>query len=248
MALFIISCEGILNLDLIGDGKIESHIRSTSYFHSIELTDNFILEIVKGESREITIEGESNLLPYVLTEVERSKLIIRRKDNFNLISRKPIKIQVTTPSVFTLNNIGKGTIKLDTLDISKLTVNNINGSIIVAKDLNIEELVITSEGGATSEIHGTFSSVSLRQIGSGNCFVFGESETINLIQEGSGIIDALNLSVKNADLFLFGSGVIYCHITDTINVTAKGVGRIYFKGDPVINNNSDQNNLFRFND
>lgn len=63
----------------------------------------------------------------------------------------------------------------------------------------------------------------------------GESDSFKGVITGSGSIYAFGLSVKNADLYITGSGNQEISVNSRLDGKITGSGNIYYKGDPVVN-------------
>src|SRR5690554_7772674 len=102
------SCEGILNIEVVGDGKsVEPQERVHPSFTSIEFYDDFTLQVRQGENQQVQVQADANLLSYIHTEVVRGTLLIRRLPNYTLIPREPVVITVTTSRLDLLEVFGR---------------------------------------------------------------------------------------------------------------------------------------------
>jgi hypothetical protein len=235
VALFgLSSCEGILNIDLVGDGNRVEVNRITSPYNEIELLDDFIVEISNSSLRSITVIADANLIPYIYTTVEKGRLTISRKDNVNLIPRKPIVVQLNVSNLLQIENFGSGNIVIDSLSYDMLTITSLGINKLSANYLNVEELSVSAQGGANIKINGDFQTLLYRQVGSGESLVSGTTTNLSLIQEGSGVVDAYNLRSDSTRVYLFGSGLVYCRAKNNLFANIKGNGRVFYKGFPFI--------------
>jgi len=62
-----------------GNGKMKTEVRNTSDYKSVSTAGNFDVKLVEGKEGKITLNGEENLMKYVITEVKKGKLIIKVK-------------------------------------------------------------------------------------------------------------------------------------------------------------------------
>jgi hypothetical protein len=241
------ACEDILKLNVIGDGNIIiDTLRLRSHFISeVELTDNFILEIYKSEIPALHVEADSNLMIYIKTDYARNKQTISRQSDYNLKPSRNIIVRlfINNLSLITVNNRGK--VICDTLSTepaiepSKLSINIYGKSTFKSNYIKVDNFNCTTEGGSTININGEFNLINYSQTGSGETFLQGSSELINLQLEGSGKIEALNLASKIAKITLKNSGLIYCSVSDSLSVYLKGTGRVYYKGKPYTRENAN---------
>ncbi|ASB50195.1 head GIN domain-containing protein [Alkalitalea saponilacus] len=231
-ALLFISCEGIINLDLFGDGILTENVREIGTFREVEVLNDFVVTIIQGEQWGVTVTGDANLIPYVVTEIENSRLIIRRRNNFNLHPVNAINILVSTPVLSSIDNNGNGKVILSEFNLPRLRINNTGGSFIETDSIAVDDFNYISESGARAMLKGEFGNFIVRQIGSGETLLKGKVDTLRLVQEGSGIIDGIHLEANSTRVYLYGSGLIYCHADELLNVVINGSGRVFYTGDP----------------
>lgn len=67
-----------------GNGNISKITRTTSDYNAVHCAGSFDYILVAGTESEITIEGESNLIEYIVTEVKSGQLIIKTEKGKNL--------------------------------------------------------------------------------------------------------------------------------------------------------------------
>jgi len=80
-----------------GNGKMTTITRTTSDYDIIAVAGSFDVELVSGKEGKITLEGESNLLEYIQTEVHDGKLKIKSKKGYSLRVSKGKKLVITVP-------------------------------------------------------------------------------------------------------------------------------------------------------
>lgn len=235
--LFLSGCEGILNLDLLGNGDIQEQnrtnlLRFNGTVKEVQLSDDFTLEIYPSDVQKLFVEADANLQPFVITELERGRLTIRRKGNFNLISQKPVKIRFYTPELLVLDVLSPGRVRLNAIEQGYMQVYVTSLANVSFNDVLIDHLNLRNEGSGRLKVQGTFERCSIYQVGSGEILLHGSAQNCNVVQEGSGIIDGLNFKAMSAEISLFGSGLIYCNVHDNLVVKIAGVGRVFYTGSP----------------
>jgi len=239
----VASCEDILKLDVTGDGNVVKDTlrwRSAFTINEIDLHDNFQLEIYRSEIPALHIETDSNLMIYVKTDFVRNKLTIRRQSDHNLKPSRNIVVRLYINDLSQINVWNRGKILCDTLiAASRLSINIYGKSSFKSNHIYSDNLLFRTEGGANIDIKGEFTSLNYSQIGSGETHLQGETEFLHLTQEGSGKIEALDLTSKYADVVLRHSGLIYCNVSNYLTVDIIGTGRVYYKGDPEVSVEGD---------
>ena len=83
-----------------GYAILDSLHQEVSKFDTIEVLGPFEITLKKGNRHNITIVGESNLIPHVEFDVNKNKLVLRTSNNKQLHSKtgNPIQIAVTKKS------------------------------------------------------------------------------------------------------------------------------------------------------
>jgi len=229
------SCEDILKLEVTGDGNIitdSSRWRNTFNIKEIELSENFQLEIYKSEKIGFHIETDSNLIAYIKTDFIRNKLTIRRQSDHNLKPSKHIILRLFTNNLSQIEVWNRGIVFCDTLESNNLTINIYGKSSFKGTYIISENLFLKTEDGANVEIKGEYTFLDYNQKGSGESFLQGNVDILKMTQEGSGKIEALDLTATGANVTLRHSGLIYCNVSNYLSVDLKGNGRVYYKGNP----------------
>jgi len=227
----IVSCEGIINLEVIGDGNFVSQNRvNLDYFTELEFYEAFDLDICYSDEQYVAVKGDSNLLKYVTTEVVDGRLTVESLSNYDIFPRQPIRIVVGTNDINTIDIYGSGDVYIDSLYLNKLVLNVFSRAKVKITNLEVDQLLLFSNGGGNIFFDGNAEKLNLSQFGSGNASIQGYANYAQIIQEGSGIIDAKLFSTNNIDVLLFGSGLIYFSSDNDSFVSIEGIGRVYYSG------------------
>lgn len=238
LLLFIIlfsstSCDNLLNVDVVGDGNLKSEIRNRPVFSSVSLDSDFEVVLMNGAKQEIKVETDSNLLSYILTDVNDGQLDISGKPNFIITPRQPVRIYLSVSSSFVAAEvINGGTIIADSLIVADFDANVFGVSSFSGENIDCKRFSVFSEGSTSINLHGEFDVLSIRQKGSGNMMLQGYGTFGNILLEGSGKIDARSMTLGDADISLYGSGLVLCDVLGRLNAKIDGNGRIYYYGEP----------------
>lgn len=231
LLVMLASCEGILNIEVVGDGKsVEPQERVHPSFTSIEFYDDFTLQVRQGENQQVQVQADANLLSYIHTEVVRGTLLIRRLPNYTLIPREPVVITVTTSRLDLLEVFGDGRVYIDSLKTDLSDLKFYARSSVKASGLEVDHLKVWSNGGGVIDLEGNFGEFQLRQVGSGSIIVRGHADKARLIQEGSGKIEAGDLAADYLNVGLNGSGLVYCRSLSYLGIEIEGSGRVFYRG------------------
>jgi len=202
-----------------GNGKIVTVERSTSDYDEVAVSGWFDVLLVNGNEGKISIEGEENLLEYLITEVKDDKLVIKPKKGYYLSpsSWKSGGITVTVP----VENIR---------DVSLSGSGDIMGKTKLKAD--IFKTSMSGSGDITLDIEANDLEVSMS--GSGDINLKGKAEDLEVSISGSGDVKAYELDAENVDATVSGSADIKVTVSGTLKARVSGSGDIYYKGDPKV--------------
>ncbi|QDO94800.1 DUF2807 domain-containing protein [Formosa sediminum] len=198
-----------------GNGDFITDHRTTSGYDIVSCAGSMNYILVKGTEGKITVEGESNLVPYILTEVQGNTLIVKTEDGVNLNPSNNRDIIITIPfeDLTKVSLTGSGDI--------------INEDVINAENLNVS---LTGSGDIILDIETV--SVESSVTGSGDLTLKGQTENLNINVTGSGDFHGFGLISKNTDASVTGSGDAEVVSIEVFKGRVSGSGDIEYKGNP----------------
>jgi hypothetical protein len=221
LSLLIISCEKGQLLDFAKrTGKTVTVFRPVEdVFTKIYLNDDVNLVITQGAVYEIKLEGGENLLSGVETNIIDSTLTIRNKNTFNWLRSYDYKITayVTLPDLLDLRYEATSTVSnTDTLRGDSLFVVSTGGSgyINMLVDFNSTHFSINN--------------------GSVDMNISGKSGVNYIFSNGYGPFHCSDLKTTFTYISNFSSNDCYINVDYLLEYKIKGLGNIYYKGDPVL--------------
>ena len=215
IALLFVSMTINAQKKIKGNGKMTTITRSTSDYNGIACSGSYDYILVSGTEGTIKIEGEENLLEYIITEVKDGNLVIKTKDRTNLISSKNKIIKITIPFE-DINNVslaGSG----DLWSEDKITATNMNVALAGSGDLKL-----------TIEASSTKASLA----GSGDIVLKGSTNDLDANVSGSGNFHGFDLLANNTDVSVAGSGDADVVCNENLKARVSGSGDIKYKGNP----------------
>ncbi|GAA4278918.1 head GIN domain-containing protein [Aquimarina mytili] len=198
-----------------GNGEMATKNRNISDYDVIKLKGSLDVSLVSGTEGEIKIEGESNLIEYVLTEVEDGVLKIYVKKGYYLKVSKGKKLLVTVPFK----------------DISKVTLSG-SGDIYSSDTIKATNFKTGISGSGDIKLNVEAQSTEGYVTGSGDLSLSGASESFDCKVTGSGDLEAYQLKAKEVVASVTGSGDIHVTATSSIKARITGSGDILYKGNP----------------
>jgi len=199
-----------------GDGNFVTKERSVGDYNQVAVAGSFDVALIEGQIGEITLEGESNLLEYVVTEVKNGKLLIKVKNGVNLKPsgwRNGIQINVPVEFLEGVSLSGSGEILGKTVIKSNNFSANISGS---------GEVSLTVEA----------QSVEAFLSGSGDITLAGRTADLEVSVSGSGDIQAYDLEADRVTAAVSGSADVNITANESLDARVSGSGGIRYRGNP----------------
>ncbi len=198
-----------------GNGKVTTITRTTTDYDGISCAGSFDYILVAGIEGKITIEGEENLLKYIVTEVKDNKLIVKTEKHINLRPslNKTIKITIPFKDIDNVSLAGSG----DLTNTGPITATDLKVSLAGSGDM-----VLTIE---TTSVKGSIA-------GSGDLTLKGNTNNLEANVAGSGDFHGFNLQANNTDVSIAGSGNAEVVSKESLKARIAGSGDIEYKGNP----------------
>jgi hypothetical protein len=203
------------NKKIKGNGNMTTETRSTGDYDGVKCAGSMDYILVAGTEGKIKLEGESNLLEYIITEIKGNDLIIKVEKGVNLSPswNKTIKVTIPFKEISTVSLAGSG----DLWNEDKITANDFSVSLAGSGDmtLNIE----------ASSVKGSLA-------GSGDITLKGNTNNLALRLAGSGDIHAFGLQSNHTEASIAGSGDMEVVSKQSLKARVSGSGNIEYKGNP----------------
>ncbi|OMP30906.1 head GIN domain-containing protein [Mangrovimonas sp. DI 80] len=198
-----------------GNGNVTTITRTTSDYNTISCAGSFDYVLVKGTEGQIILEGEANLLEYIVTEVKNERLIIKVENSANLrtSSNKPIKITIPFTDIEKVSFAGSGDLW--------------NEDTIVSNHFDVE-----MAGSGDLKISVEANTVEASLAGSGDLVLSGNTTSLEASVAGSGDLEAYKLISNNTDVSVAGSGSAKVYSKEILKARVAGSGSVSYKGNP----------------
>lgn len=227
------SCSIIVDC-IDGNGILKSEERTASSFTAIANETSFHVVYIQGSGYNITVEAESNILPFITTDIRGGALEISTARGTRCLrsTTQPV-ITVTAPYISELVNAGSGDIVAGDLEGEdvKLVASG-SGNIFAGSAAGEDVSVVISGSGniQTDEISSTTFKATLS--GSGDLTSSGAAISSRYVVTGSGSVYTANLITKTAVITMSGSGSVHTTVDDSLDAVISGSGNIYLNGSP----------------
>ena len=215
IALAISSCN-FTHEKIKGEGPVIEDVREASAFSSVEIEFSGNVYYSEADEYSIIVQAQSNLIPYIETEVDGGTLVVSTKRNTSISTSEEIKIIITGPSIDEIDIDGSGTFYAETPVTTDELECEINGSgNIIFYDISTKDF--------SGEING-----------SGEIQLGGVSDLAEYSINGSGDIKAQGFKSKGVVIEINGSGDVVVHAVKTLEVSISGSGDVSYSGDPTL--------------
>ncbi|HRZ77670.1 MAG TPA: head GIN domain-containing protein, partial [Bacteroidales bacterium] len=203
--LLLQSCDG--GHCIRGNRDLTSEYRSVEPYSGLQSEGSWDVVMHYDTIHYVLIEAESNLLPYISTQVKGNDLIVKTRDHRCINNRLPITIHVYTPELERASLEGSGNINIEQL----------SG--------NDAFLLISGSGDIQADIQA--SDLTARISGSGEMVLEGSCDYSEMEISGSGNIRAYNLVQGTCFATISGSGDMYLNVTTLLDVRILGSGDVH---------------------
>lgn len=213
--LLFVATSCIDEMFISGNGKLQSETRVTAGgFNEVISSGDFEVTVTPSDSYSVEVSAESNLLPYIETDVSGHKLKVHTRGIHALRNHFPIQVSIGSPVLKGLTLSGSGTIHTGNYASDHFSI-TLSGSGKINTQIS------------TDDIDALVS-------GSGILILQGNAASAHYTISGSGKIKSYELAQNNCAVTISGSGDAFVNVTQTLNANISGSGRVYFVGNPAI--------------
>lgn len=212
------------------------------------------VEVNVGGAPSLVIEGDSNLLPLVRTEVMGDTLRVYSDERLQSSNR--IRVRYTAPRLYNLESNGSvhtsvqglaggplqvlhsGSGRLEMRgQVDRLDVRHAGSGQLYADGLESRNAKVTMSGSGRVNIGSVRGdALSLSATGSGGFYARGLVRALDVQLTGSGSAQLGDLRADEANITSNGSGAVYAWVQQKVDARANGSGRIAVSGNPVQRN------------
>lgn len=221
MLFFGTSCFSDWNV-ISGTGSIVTQSRSGKNFTAIELQTSADVEIVKGDTFNISVSDYENLVSHLAVEVVDNCLIVKRESNKLNLWNSKAKVRVTLPDpLYSLKISGSGDIEMQDSfnDLHCLFVSG-SGNIELKGNCQLKKLEVQISGSGNIKATGS-----------------GTAQEIVAKIAGSGNMQFPQIKTKSVNCTISGSGNTSVYVEDKLEASLFGSGNIVYSGQPIVKSN-----------
>jgi hypothetical protein len=197
-----------------GSGTAASETRKVSDFSRIDISGGFKVILKQDSSLSVKITADDNLLKYIKTTVNGSKLRIYTRRNFCNSGQTIVYIGVRH-----LEEV-KASGGIEVESDGKITTQDIHlrlsGATKITMDLNAAN--VTTDGSGATELN-----------------LKGQASSHNIDLRGSGKVNALDFVVGNCEIQTSGVGHSEVNVLHQLSIHSTGASEVKYRGNPSVN-------------
>jgi len=198
--------------------SIEKETRNVGSFTSIKVGGAFEVFIKQTGTPGVEVEADTDVLPYIVTEVIGGTLKISMK-------KAPPKLW---NDVHTLN------VYITVADLNALSL---SGAVEITTKNAIkgEKLEIEISGAVEADLNLQYQKLSMDISGASEIKLVGQVQEVNIEASGASELDAFGLEVEDLSLFASGATEADVNASGQLKISASGACDVRYKGGASVN-------------
>jgi hypothetical protein len=199
------------------NGSEVSETRQVTAFNKIEMDGVFNVYLRQGDTESLIIEADKAVAAHIISEVKNETLKLKMEDDTDFGDIEPVKIYVQVRDLQSLSNKGVGTIKCE-------------------QALKLDQFMLSSEGVGAIDLTLSANRLVVKSETVGAITLAGKVTEVDITHNGVGVLQAFELLTRNLKLSSNGVGAAEVYASESIDIEAKGVGSVQYKGNPKTKN------------
>jgi hypothetical protein len=198
-----------------GSGVMAEENRAVSGFSGVSFASEGSIWIDTGAQEALRVRAADNLLPYLISEVQGSDLLIRTAGGVDLQPTRSIEFHVTAVDMDRFVLAGVGSAYLSNMTGNQLSLISSGVGSVECSGLNVDALssTVSGVGGVSTE---------------------GLVDEQIVTVTGVGDYSGADLASRLATVTIGGLGSVTVRVSERLVVTFSGAGIVYYIGDPVV--------------
>lgn len=217
-----------------GSGNIVTVQETVDPYNQITVHHGFNLKMVHGDSFELTIDIDDNLIDYLEVYTEDGCLSLGMKSDV-IIRDGTLNAVVKTNDIEFLKGTGATKISLGNDVVSKNKFEmKLSGACEIKGTIVSETVSIINSGAAVSKLKIHSRELFAKLSGASEFKASGQVEEVNMTVSGASSIRAGDLVCERADVRLSGASNLKLNVQQYIEMTASGGSDIVIIGHPQV--------------
>ena len=198
-----------------GNGNVTTETRNVGDYDGIKCAGSLDYILVRGTEGNLKIEGEENLLEYIVTKIKGNNLVVKVEDGVNLRPSWNKTIKITIPFE----------------DINRVSLSG-SGDLWSEDTINAEDLDVSLAGSGDIILKVEANSIDGSVSGSGDLTIKGKTNNLEASVAGSGDFHGFNLEANHTVVSVAGSGDAEVVSNESLKARVAGSGDIEYRGNP----------------
>jgi hypothetical protein len=198
-----------------GSGTIVTEERQLEDFFIVDVNYPVRMSISQGDEQSVTVTGDDNVLPGLITEVQDDTLRIyydpAAAERVN--PTELVEISIVVKELYKVDFATAGQVTVDGMEIS-----NLETSITGAGNIYLNNIDVTQ--------------LSANLSGAGSMTASGKAQNLLVTISGFGSFDGKQLHCQTANVNLSGAGSATVWVDDQLDVKISGAGSVNYYGSP----------------
>lgn len=213
VSILLTACNFNINPGERGNGNVISEERPvTSNFTEVRGSSGLDVYLTHGETPQIIVEADENLLPYIETEIEGGKLKISTSGNIGRSTAKKVFVTFT---------------ELNRIEASS------GAEVVTNSVVESQNLSLRSSSGADLEV-SVFSENLIAKASSGaEMVISGKASNLEADASSGSEIEAKDLKVITCKAEASSGAEVIVNVKDRLTTNATSGGEINYYGNPV---------------
>jgi Protein of unknown function (DUF2807). len=219
MLLFATGCGQVFGKRVHGSGHITTQSRNIESFNGIDVSGAIDVFVTQNASTSARVEGDDNLLEYVVMEVRGNILQVHSREGYNLHPSKHLRVYVTSPEYKSFEASGACDIQSENQIKSNSEISiGLSGASDIKMDLDAPSVDADMSGAGTVELKG-------------------KTQNLSISGSGSSDIKCKDLMAENVRVDISGAGDAEVFASMKLDVEVSGAGTVKYKGTPSVSKN-----------
>jgi len=214
LAILMTTTSCIDDFRIEGNGIPSTENRNTNSFSKVESSGSFDVFIEKGETFEVSVRAEGNLLPHIETHVSSDRLHIDIHGINSIRNTLPMEVFITMPRLSGIRQSGSGLITTDRFETNQMDL-SLSGSGLINTSFDADQVEVSISGSGTLKLAGKANEAYLRI-------------------SGSGRIEATQLELNECQADISGSGNMAVSVDKYLEAVISGSGNVLYYGSPEV--------------
>ncbi len=216
-----------------GSGNIVTRREEFTGFDSLDIGYAFRAKIRQGDSFEVTIRVDDNLVQYLDVRQTGTTAHIGFKPGTGIM-RGTMEVDVTMPQLVSLKLSGasKGTISGFSSDNS--LVLDLSGASSLQGDIRFGNMRLELSGASDAKLTGNTGDVTVGASGASRVNLGGSAGNLSVNASGASKIDVSGLTAHDAQLKASGASEIWVNVSGRLDADISGASHITYVGTPTM--------------